>query len=104
MDALVLFIGGALIIASNMSSGRLKGVWNVVADPTPATSADHSHLIAFGGEFLFIGLLALLAGVSDDAGKVIIALLVVLWLLYTLMNVDVLAKFFDAIAQAATVK
>ena len=100
---MVLFIGGALIVASNMSSGRLKGVWNVVADPTPATSADHSHLIAFGGEFLFIGLLALLAGVSDDAGKVIIALLVVLWMVYITFNIDLIQRFFDAITSAAKV-
>lgn len=86
-----------------MSSGRLNGLWNIVSVNNQATSADHSHLIAFGGEFLFIGLLALLAGVSDDAGKVIIALLVALWLVYLMTSVDLISKFFDAIAQAAKV-
>jgi hypothetical protein len=86
-----------------MSSGRLKGIWGIVSVNNQATSADHSHLIAFGGEFLFIGLLALLAGVSDDAGKVILALLAVLWLVYITFNIDLIQRFFDAITSAAKV-
>jgi len=87
-----------------MSSGRLKGIWDIVSVNNQATNADHSHLIAFGGEFLLIGLFALIASASDDAAKVILALLVVMWLVYTLMNVDLLAKSFDAFAQAGKVQ
>jgi hypothetical protein len=87
MDGLVLFIGGALIVASGVTTGQLKDLYNIVGDNSKASQpVDHTHAVMFIGEFIFLAILAMIAGRSDEAGTAIIALLLALWLVFITQN------------------
>lgn len=51
-----------------------------------------SHtILAVGIEFLAVGLFTLLAGASDEAGKIVIILMIGFWLIYAVTNSTVIA-------------
>ncbi len=87
MDGIILLLGGSLVVVNGISSGQLKDLWGIIGDNSkPYATTDHTHMVLLMGEFLFVFILAMLAGTSKDAGKAIIALLVALWLVYIMVN------------------
>jgi phosphotransferase system glucose/maltose/N-acetylglucosamine-specific IIC component len=87
MDGLVLFIGGALIVASGITTGQLKDLYNIIGDNSKQSQPiDHTHAVMFLGEFVFLAILAMIAGASEEGGKAIIALLLALWLVFITQN------------------
>ncbi len=96
MDGLILFVGGTLIVASGATNGQLKSLYDIVGDSSKqATPDDHKHIVMFFGEWVFVFILAMVAGTSEDAGKMILALLLGLWLVYTMANTQKINSFLS---------
>jgi hypothetical protein len=98
MGGIILFLGGALIVASGVATGQLKDLYNIIGDSSKtSTSLDHTHAIMFIGEWIFLGILAFAADRSDEAGTAIIALLLALWLVFITYNNPAVSKILGSL-------
>lgn len=79
-----------------------------MAGPEPAAggtgagskSTAHSTVLLVGIELMFAGLLVILAGVSDQVGKMVTIFLVALWITYMVIHPEVFTRIGAAIGAA----
>lgn len=91
----VLMPGLGLILANGISTGALHDVWTSVSD-TKANidiKQEHQNMILIGGEFVFVFVLAWFAEQSDEAGSLILALIMVLWLVWITFNIGTVQRW-----------
>jgi hypothetical protein len=58
----------------------------------------HSTFLALGVELLGVGFFTLLAGISDDAGKVMVTLMAGFWLIYLVTNGPLISKLGNGLS------
>jgi hypothetical protein len=63
--------------------------------------ASSEALMAVGIELLGVGLLALLAGASNDAGNIVVIFMVGLWLIFMITEPSVFTKMSNAVSNVA---
>src|SRR5258708_34841999 len=96
MEELVMFGGIGLVIANGITSGTLKSFWNLISNKAEDTKT-HSHLLIFGGEFLFIFILAAIAHTSSNAANMSALLILALWTVWGVTNPPQIGGLIDAL-------
>ena len=70
--------------------------------PAKKAGTPHSTVLLIGLELLFGGILVILAGVSDQTGKMVTIFLVALWITYMVIHPAVFTRIGAAIQTAGT--
>jgi cell division protein FtsW (lipid II flippase) len=91
----VTVLGLGLVLANSITGSTLKDIGSAVQDHTKGGSVSsnaHHALVALAAQVLFILVLAFLADWNPDLGTVIVALLLGLWMVWAIKNVDQITK------------
>jgi len=93
MDDFVLFTGFGLIFVNAITSGQFKEIFTLISDPssTVDTKVLHNHLIQLGGELVLVLFLTFMAGRNKEVGKVVVALMFGLWMVWFMNNSSVVS-------------
>lgn len=63
------------------------------ASATPAPDTSHTAFLLFVGQVIGVLIAAWVAGISDNIGKIVVAIFVVLWLIWLMSRTDVLTAW-----------
>lgn len=78
-----LALVGSLALVTLWKNGNLQKVWGVLATNTNAAGVDmKAEATPIGIDLLGVAILTFIAGLSDDAGKMAVAVAVALWLIF----------------------
>lgn len=101
MDDIVLLLGIALVLVNAASNKQLVELWDIISNPSTAATDipnTRSDLFILGGEILFVLILSFLAGTNKAIGSIAVALVVGLWIVWTLTHNPNLSGFFSALS------
>lgn len=97
----VLLLSGALGVTELFARKIPQGLVNAIGSAggstnTPAATADwKSNGGAILLTVLFVGLATYLAGLGDDAGKLILVVVIAVWILFLVKNASNLSSIFS---------
>ena len=107
---MVGFLGIGLIIAAGVVSGQFGQLWTVISKGAPGTAfnaqgnttpVNRDQILLLAGEIVFVVIAVKLADTSDDAKKVITALLVGLWFVWAMFNSQNLSGWIKKVQPGA---
>lgn len=87
----------ALIVVNGFSSGQFQGIASVITKKSTDTQTSHTSFLKIGGEIVFAIGLSIIAGISDDAHKVVVVFVLALWVLWGVQNSNHISNFVNKV-------